>query len=166
MADTKRQILQLCAIFSFITKLMFAPMNMSVIEIIKLGRQYMFLWPERRELANYFSEYRRIQIGRLVYRYLPSLAVFVFIMQLYFGSLEILPQALVYGLFILSMPVQMLVMLGVKADKMLPPSLSSWYKESVAKINQGGGNISLSVRKPRYFDLAQLLNITYQQRTQ
>lgn len=137
---------------------------MSVFEIMKLGRQYLFLWPERNELAEYFSEYRRIQMSRLVYRYMPSLALFVFIMQLYFGSIAILPQALVYGLFILSMPVQVLVMLGVKADKLLPPGLSAWYKEGVAKINERGGNIALSVNKPRYFDLAQLLDITYRQR--
>lgn len=137
---------------------------MSVFEIMKLGRQYLFLWPERNELAEYFSEYRRIQMSRLVYRYMPSLALFVFIMQLYFGSLDILPQALVYGLFILSMPVQVLVMLGVKADKLLPPGLSAWYKEGVAKINERGGNIALSVNKPRYVDLAQLLDITYRQR--
>lgn len=137
---------------------------MSVFEIMKLGRQYLFLWPERNELAEYFSEYRRIQMSRLVYRYMPSLALFVFIMQLYFGSIDILPQALVYGLFILSMPVQVLVMLGVKADKLLPPGLSAWYKEGVAKINERGGNIALSVNKPRYFDLAQLLDITYRQR--
>lgn len=137
---------------------------MSVFEIMKLGRQYLFLWPERSELAEYFSEYRRIQMSRLVYRYMPSLAAFVFVMQLYFGSIEILPQALVYGLFILSMPVQVLVMLGVKADKFLPPGLAAWYKEGVAKINERGGNIELSLNKPRYFDLAQLLDITYQQR--
>ena len=137
---------------------------MSVFEIMKLGRQYLFLWPERNELAEYFSEYRRIQMSRLVYRYMPSLALFVFIMQLYFGSIDILPQALVYALFILSMPVQVLVMLGVKADKLLPPGLSAWYKEGVAKINERGGNIALSVNKPRYFDLAQLLDITYRQR--
>lgn len=143
-----------------------APQHMSVFEIIKLGRQYLFTWPERSELAEYFSEYRRIQVSRLIYRYLPSVAVFVFVMQVYFGSFEILPQAIVYALFILSMPIQALVMLGVRADKYLPPGLASWYKEGVAKINQSGGDIELSVRKPRYMDLAQLLDITYQQRTQ
>jgi len=65
-------------------------------------------------------------------------------------------------MFILSMPVQALVILGVKADKFLPPTLASWYKEGVAKFNENGGSIKLSVHKPRYIDLAYLLNVTYQ----
>ena len=137
-------------------------MNMSVYQIIKLGQRYMKLWPERAELVNYFAEYRAVQVSRFVCRYFPSIALLSLVGQLYFGSFAILPQALVYGLFILSMPFQALVMLGVKADKMLPPSLSTWYREGVAKINEQGGNIKLSVHKPRYLDLAQLLNISDQ----
>jgi hypothetical protein len=55
-------------------------------------------------------------------------------------------------------------MLGVKADKFLPPALANWYREGVAKINQQGGNIKLSIQKPRYIDLAELLHLTYQQK--
>lgn len=136
-------------------------MELNLLDIIKLGRKYSKLWPERIELAQYFKEYRAIQVTRLVCKYLPGLALFAFVMQLYFGSFAILPQAVVYTLFILSMPLQALVMLGLKADKFLPPALASWYKESVAKFNESGGSIKLSVNKPRYIDLAQLLNITY-----
>jgi len=136
-------------------------MNMSAFEIIKLGRKYMMLWPERSELGNYFSDYRAVQVGRFIYRYFPSLAVLSVVGQLYFGSYTMLSQALFYGVFMLSMPVQALILLGLKADKFLPPSLSSWYKEGVAKINEQGGHIKLSIHKPRYLDLAQLLNISY-----
>jgi uncharacterized protein len=134
---------------------------MNVVEIIKLGLKYKQLWPEKIELANYFEEYRSIQVSRLVCRYLPGVALFVFIMQLYLGGFQQLPQSILYAFFILSIPVQALVMLGVKADKFLPPALANWYKEGVAKINQSGGDIKLSVQKPRYFDLAQLLNVSY-----
>lgn len=134
---------------------------MNVVEIIKLGLKYKQLWPEKVELASYFEEYRAIQVSRLVCRYLPGVALFVFIMQLYLGGLQQLPQSVLYAFFILSIPVQSLVMLGVKADKFLPPALAAWYKEGVAKINQSGGNIKLSVQKPRYFDLAKLLNVSY-----
>lgn len=134
---------------------------MNVVEIVKLGRRYMQLWPEKAELASYFEEYRSIQISRLVCRYLPGIALFVLIMKLYLGGVQLLPQSLVYTLFILSIPVQALVMLGVKADKFLPPALSNWYKEGVAKINQSGGQIKLSMQKPRYIDLAMLLNVSY-----
>ncbi len=136
-------------------------MSMNVFQVIKLGQKYMKLWPDKVELSLYFSDYRAIQISRFVYRYFPSLAILSIVGQLYLGSMAILPQALTYGVFILSMPFQAMVMLGLKADKFLPPSLSSWYKEGVAKINQQGGDIKLSVNRPRYLDLAQLLNVSY-----
>jgi len=136
-------------------------MELNLLDIIKLGRKYIKLWPERPELAQYFQDYRSVQIARYACKFLPAVAMFVFIMQLYFGGYVLLPQAVVYTLFILSMPVQALVVSGIKADKFLPPALASWYKEGVAKFNQGGGDIKLSVNKPRYIDLAQLLNITY-----
>ena len=46
-------------------------MNMSLVELIKLGRKYMELWPQRAELGNYFAEYQAVQISRLAFRYLP-----------------------------------------------------------------------------------------------
>ena len=136
-------------------------MPMNVVEIIKLGQQYKKLWPTKVELASYFEEYRIIQLSRLVCNYLPGIALFVFIMQLYLGGISLLSQSIVYAFFILSIPVQTLVMLGLKADRFLPPALSAWYKESVAKINENGGQVKLSLQKPRYIDLARLLNISY-----
>lgn len=138
-----------------------SPMKLSVIEIIKLGYKYIHLWPARAELEQYFVEYRTIKVSRLVCRIMPGVALFSVIMQLYFGSLAILSQALVYGLFMMSFPLQALLIMGVKADKFLPPALANWYKESVARVNESGGDIKLSVQRPRYIDLAYLLNLTY-----
>ena len=136
-------------------------MNISVIALIKLGMKYMKLWPERAELANYFADYRAVQMSRFTYRFFPGLALLTIILPFGLGYAELVPQMLVYGLFIGSMPLQALVILGVKADKFLPASLASWYKEGVAKYNQQGGNIKFSVHKPRYIDLATLLNASY-----
>ena len=99
-------------------QLMIKSMKLSLLDIIRLGRKYCKLWPERAELGEYFRAYQAVQVGRFACKYLPGLALFVFIIQLYFGSLSILPQAVVYALFILSMPVQALVVLGLKADKL------------------------------------------------
>ena len=137
-------------------------MNMSVVELIKLGRQYMLLWPQKVELGQYFDEYRAVQVGRAACRYLPGIALLVFILQLYLGGMSYLPNALVYLFFILTIPVQALVILGVKADKFLPPSLADWYKQGVARVNEQGGSLKLSVKRPRYLDLAMLLNISYE----
>lgn len=154
-------------------------MNLSVVQLIKLGQRYIKLWPEKAELAHYFADYRAVQSARFVCRYFPALALFTFIMQLYFASgffagvgninnsINALPQALVYGLFLLSIPVQTLVVLGVKADKLLPPSLASWYRSGLEKAKeQGSANklTDLTTSKPRYIDLAQLLQLTFASR--
>lgn len=154
-------------------------MNLSVVQLIKLGQRYIKLWPEKAELARYFADYRAVQSARFVCRYFPALALFTFIMQLYFASglftgsgaisnsINALPQALVYGLFLLSIPVQAMVVLGVKADKFLPPSLASWYRTGLEKAKeQGSVNklTDLAVSKPRYIDLAQLLQLTFASR--
>jgi len=175
-------------------------MNISVVQLIKLGQKYLQLWPEKIELANYFVDYRAVQSARFVCRYFPALALFTVLMQLYFASglflgkevlgqgaldnvLLALPKALVYGLFLLSLPIQALVVSGVKADKLLPPSLASWYRSGLEKVKQRNemknsendthfhdhiDNRSeintinkLAVYKPRYIDLAQLLQLTF-----
>ena len=104
-------------------------MKLSVLEIMALGRKYINLWPKRTELDEYFVEYQAVKISRLVCSVMPGLALFCFIMQLYFGSMTVLPQALLYTLCLLSFPVQATIFMGVKADKMLPPALAIWYKE-------------------------------------
>ncbi|MGB1262168.1 MAG: terminus macrodomain insulation protein YfbV [Cognaticolwellia sp.] len=136
-------------------------MKLSVLEIIALGRKYIHLWPVRAELDEYFREYHVVKISRLVCQVMPGLALFCFIMQVYFGSMSALPQALLYSLCILSFPLQALIFMGITADKFLPPALANWYKESVARVNQNGGDIKLSTQRPRYMDLAQLLHLTF-----
>lgn len=154
-------------------------MSLSVVQIIKLGQRYLAFWPEKPELSRYFTDYQAIQIARFVCRYFPAMALFTFIMQLYIGSgyllgqgsfynvVNVLGQALVYCLFILSVPVQALVVLGVKADKFLPPSLASWYRSGLDKVKEQDSLNKfkeLAVTKPRYIDLAQLLQLTYTSR--
>jgi uncharacterized membrane protein YfbV (UPF0208 family) len=162
-------------------------MNISVVQLIKLGQKYLSLWPNKPELTHYFEDYRGVQSARFVCRYFPALAMFTVIMQLYLASgyplgkgsldnaINALPQALVYGLFLISLPVQALVFSGVKADKLLPPSLASWYRSGLEKIKQQAAEqdlrsnkhnsdaliASLTTYKPRYIDLAQLLHFTF-----
>lgn len=154
-------------------------MNLSVVQLITLGQKYSKLWPEKAELAQYFADYHIVQSARFVCRYFPALALFTVIMQLYFSSgffvgkgninnvMDALPQALVYGVFLLSMPVQALVILGVKADKYLPPSLAAWYRNGLEQARKQGNDHNLNalvVSKPKYIDLAQLLQLTFTSR--
>ena len=135
---------------------------MNVYKLIQLGKKYLQLWPQKSELISYFNEYQIIVFSRFVFRYFPSLAIITLLLPVIFHVNNAYPHMFFYALFIASIPIQALVMLGVKADKYLPPALASWYKESVARVNQQGGDIKLSLKKPRYFDLALLLNQSYQ----
>lgn len=136
-------------------------MNMSLSQIIQLGRRYLKRWPERGELSQYFREYHQIVVARFVCKNAIHFAGLIVVLPIAFGNFAMLPQAVVSAAFIFSMPIQAYIMLGLQADKFLPPGLASWYKEGVAKYNQQGGEIKLSTAKPKYFDLVELLNVTY-----
>lgn len=134
---------------------------MSLLQIIQLGRKYLKLWPDRVELLQYFSEYRQITISRFVCRYSIHFAVLIILLPFVANMNSMISQSMVSALFVLSMPIQSYIILGLQADKFLPPSLASWYREGVAKVNQQGGDIKLSLNKPKYLDLVQLLNLSY-----
>ena len=136
-------------------------MKISLLQLIHLGRKYLKLWPERAELMQYFTEYRQISISRFVCRYSMHFAVLVVALPFAANVGFLWNQALVSALFIMSMPVQVYIMLGLQADKYLPPALAAWYREGIAKINQQGGDIKLLTNKPKYLDLVQLLNVSY-----
>ena len=136
-------------------------MNMSLFQIVQLGRKYLKLWPDKNELLQYFSEYRQIAISRFVCRYSVHFAVLIIALPFVANAGHMLSQALACGMFVLSMPIQVFIMLGLQADKHLPPALASWYKEGVARVNEQGGKLALSVNKPRYLDLVNLLSLTY-----
>lgn len=136
-------------------------MNLSLFQIVQLGRKYLKLWPERNELLQYFAEYRQITVSRFVCRYSLHFAVLIITLPFVANSHSLYSQAFACGFFVVSMPVQVYIMLGLQADKFLPPALASWYREGVARVNEQGGNIELSVNKPRYLDLVNLLHLTY-----
>lgn len=136
-------------------------MKMSLLQIILLGRKYLALWPERAELMQYFSEYYAIAMSRFVCRYSLHFAVLVFALPFVTNATDYLGQSVACSVLIASFPVQAYIILGLQADKFLPPGLAAWYKEGVARVNESGGDIRLSAHKPKYFDLVQLLNLSF-----
>ena len=134
--------------------------KMTLLEIILLGRKYLSLWPERKELINYFAEYHSILVSRFVCRYSKFFGVFIIALPYAANIFSYLNQSIVSALFILSMPIQVYIMLGLQADKYLPPSLASWYREGVAKVKESS-DIKLTVSNPKYLDLVNLLNLSY-----
>ena len=140
-------------------------MQQTLLQQLKQGREYIELWPERPELVNYFAEYKAIIASRFVLKYGASLALFALIMPLLFLGVEQLKQALVYGLFIASLPVQALFLMNKKSIEKLPPALASWYKKGVNKLQQTDLSNTVEafvINKPTFLDLAKLLKFSYQ----
>lgn len=136
-------------------------MNKSIFELFKLGRKFVGYWPQRAELFHYFSEYRQVEVTRFVCRVLPFSSFVVFALQLGSGGAAIVPMAFAVFILINSLPVHAMLLMGKKSQESLPPSLASWYREGVEKLKANGSDVKLSASKPKYMDLARLLDITY-----
>ena len=139
-------------------------MNISLAQQLKQGKDYTVLWPTRPELSQFFQEYRAILISRFGLKYCPPLALFALILPLMTFGVDKLSIALVYAIFIASMPIQALLFMSKKAKQKLPLTLASWYKQAVDKISQhatAAVEHSFSIKNPTYNDLAKLLNYSY-----
>ncbi|TLU61305.1 DUF412 domain-containing protein [Thalassotalea litorea] len=139
-------------------------MKTSLMQQLKLGNDYVKLWPERAELARYFSQYQAVVACRFTKRYcLPLALVVMFVPIMSFGS-EYLNSSSVYALFIASLPVQALLFMAKQSKQTLPPSLENWYKQGVERIQQHGEGtpqVKFKVVKPSFMDLAKLLDYSY-----
>ncbi|MFC3031228.1 terminus macrodomain insulation protein YfbV [Pseudoalteromonas fenneropenaei] len=132
-------------------------MQKSMISQVRLGRDYAKAWPLRKELAPIFAEYRVIKATELALQVMPMLAVLTVFLQTSLLGNQYLPQALAMALFFLSLPVQGLLWLGKRAETHLTPAMTSWYQELHQKMVANGYQAKACARKPRYFELAQLL---------
>ena len=127
------------------------------------GQQYMATWPIRKELALMFPEPRYIKATKFATRVMPAIAVMSVLSQMAFNNYPALPQAIAVALFALTMPLQGLWWLGKRSRTVLPPSLASWYREIHEKILSEGYVLQPLKARPRYMELAQVLNRAFKQ---
>ncbi|MGF1759615.1 DUF412 domain-containing protein [Photobacterium sagamiensis] len=127
------------------------------------GQQYMATWPIRKELALMFPEPRYIKATKFATRVMPAIAVMSVLSQMAFHNYSALPQAMAVALFALTMPLQGLWWLGKRSRTALPPSLASWYREIHEKILSEGYVLQPLKARPRYMELAQVLNRAFKQ---
>ncbi|CCQ12147.1 FIG01056706: hypothetical protein [Pseudoalteromonas luteoviolacea B = ATCC 29581] len=111
-----------------------------------------------KELAPIFPEYRVIKATELGITIMPILAIITLFTQTSTLGVEYLPQSIAMALLILSLPVQGLLWLGKRAQTPLSPPLSTWYHELYQKMVEHGYDVRLAGGKPRYQELATLLN--------
>ena len=137
-------------------------MQKTMLAQISDGHHYSKVWPLEAKLGAVFPEFRVIKATKLAMKVVPFLAVLSIFVQIQFLSLDYLPQALTFALFILSMPVQGLYWLGKRANTLLPPQEAVWYREVYGKMTEQGVEPKVSISKPRYGDLAYLLKDVFE----
>ncbi len=123
----------------------------------------MAIWPMRKELAPMFPEPRYIKATQFAIRVMPAVAVISVLSQMVFHNYDAIPQAMIIALFSLSMPLQGLLWLGRRSRTDLPPSLATWYRELHDKLENEGNAMQPVKAKPRYLELAQVLNLAFKQ---
>lgn len=133
-------------------------MNKSVVELLKDGQQYMKTWPARKELYALFPDSRVVKATQFAAKIMPIVAVVSFCIQVQVLGFDFAPQAMAIALLMLSMPLQGYFWLGHRANQVMPIALQSWYRELESKLAIEGIEVRSSAPKPRYFELAYLLN--------
>nr|WP_206018191.1 terminus macrodomain insulation protein YfbV [Pseudoalteromonas sp. Z9A5] len=130
----------------------------SVMSQVQTGRLYAKKWPMRKELAPLFAEFKVIKATELAVTVMPILAMFTLFFQLNYLGSDFLPQAIASALFFISLPLQGLLWLGKRAQTPLEPAMHKWYNELHTKMVANGYQTQLNENKPRYLELANLLN--------
>lgn len=132
-------------------------------EYLRDGQDYMRVWPMQKQLYALFPECRIIAATKFGMMVMPPIAAIVVATQLQFIGMEALPSALTIGIFFFSLPVQGLLWLGHRSQKELPPQILAWYKEIYQKVRAEGCELEQIKRKPRFKELAVLLQAAFKQ---
>ena len=133
-------------------------MQNGMMSVVMEGQRYSKLWPLRPELSPLFIEFRVIKATRLGISILPMVAAVSLAVQVKLLGHEYLPQAIACALLIISLPVQGLYWLGKRSNTVLPISVASWYRRIHEKMASEGCHVPFTATKPRYRELAELLN--------
>jgi uncharacterized protein len=137
--------------------------DVGMVHNLRDGQKYMDTWPMRKELSLLFPEQRIIKATRFGIKVMPGVAAISVLTQMAFNNVSDLPQAIVIALFAISLPLQGIWWLGNRANTDLPPSLAGWYRELYDKITESGCSLEPVKARPRYKELAFILNRAFRQ---
>ncbi|EGR0803660.1 DUF412 domain-containing protein [Vibrio alginolyticus] len=137
--------------------------KVGLIHSLKDGQNYMEIWPVRKELSAIFPEQRIIKATRFGIKVMPAVAAISVLTQMAFNNYHALPQSIVVALLAISLPLQGIWWLGARSNTKLPPSLASWYRELHQKIVETGFALEPVKARPRYKELAIILNRAFRQ---
>lgn len=136
-------------------------MSIQLPQVIQQGQDYMQAWPMEKQIFGLFPECRIIAATKFGLKVMPPLAVTTVAVQLHFLGTPQLPIALTLGIFFLSLPVQGLIWLGYRSQKVLPPAMKSWYRDIYLRMQQQGCALEHPKSQPRYQELACLLRTAF-----
>ena len=134
-----------------------------LVHSLRDGQKYMDTWPMRNELNLLFQEQRIIKATRFGVKVMPAIAAISVLTQMAFNNYNAMPQAVIIALFAISMPIQGMWWLGNRSNTQLPPALAGWYREIHQKIVESGCALEPMKSRPRYKELAQILNRAFRQ---
>ncbi|MDA0147864.1 terminus macrodomain insulation protein YfbV [Vibrio sp. LaRot3] len=137
--------------------------KVGIVHSLRDGQKYMDTWPMKKELAPMFPELRIIKATRFGMKVMPAIAAISVLTQMTFGNYQAMPQAVIIAIFAISMPVQGIWWLGNRANTELPRPLAGWYRELHQKILESGFALEPLKAKPRYKELAMILNRAFKQ---
>lgn len=137
--------------------------KVGLVTSLKSGQKYMDAWPMRKELNLLFPEQRIIKATRFAIKVMPAIAAISVLTQMVFNNAQAMPQAVLISLFAISLPLQGVWWLGNRANTQLPPALANWYLEIHQKITDAGIALEPAKMKPRYKELANILNRAFRQ---
>ncbi|MCL1065310.1 DUF412 domain-containing protein [Shewanella olleyana] len=137
-------------------------MSVKVFKIIGDGRRYMKAWPMVRQLGFYFPEYRVVRATHLGILFMPFFAILAAISQVYVNGWAFLPQAIAILLFFISLPIQGLLWLGIRAKHPLPITLFDWTNQLTTKMSSMGITCQPLGAKACYLDMALILKMAFE----
>lgn len=130
---------------------------MNLIRLLKDGQEYMRICPRDEHLKVTFPEIKIIQLTKLGIRFMPPLAIFLFIWQYYMHAPLI--ASIITILFALSLPVQGILWLGKRARMPLPLTLLTWFNELKQKLILHHILGEKAAIRPTYMELMKLLKL-------
>lgn len=128
---------------------------------LKVGQQYLNIWPLEPKLGAIFPENRIIKATLFAQKMMPFLAVlFVVWQQIYArGDNMALAVAVLSALFALCLPLQGFYWLGKRAQMPLSPQSAVGFQRVFEKLRETHDTLPSFPDKPTYLNLAKLLNL-------
>ncbi|MFW7523320.1 terminus macrodomain insulation protein YfbV [Vibrio ostreicida] len=137
--------------------------KVGLVHNLRDGQKYMEIWPMRKELNMLFPEQRIVKATKFGIKVMPAIAAISLLTQMAFNNYQAMPQSIIIALFAITMPIQGMWWLGNRANTQLPPSLAGWYREIHQKIVESGFALEPLKTRPRYKELAKILNRAFNQ---